>query len=218
MREEFFDFISKKENIEFTIDNLRYFYEELLASIPKRYEEVVSDIFDTFTRKYSYTDNEWNKTIHYYDGFKSNKSYMICKKVIFPCFYSVDYFYRLPDELLDLNLVFNNISGLSDDLNDTKYDLKNRIKNAEKNIETTHFLISAYKKGTIHITFKSQEHLKIFNILAGKGKNWIPSDFGNKPYKDMSDEEKSIVREFYTPEEYENQLINGQTTNYLKLV
>ena len=214
LRNNFTIFLQRQENISFTIENLRYFYEHLLDMIPNEYEKTVAEVFDKFTKDYNYTDNEWCKNIHYYNGFKTNKSYRIDKKVILPCYH--EYFYMLPDELVDLNIIFENISGIKDNNFNSK-KLINAIEDNEKNIETTHFIINSYKKGTIHIKFKNPEHVKIFNILAGKGKAWIPSDFGNKPYKDMSDEEKDIVKEFYTPEEYENQLINGQVTNYLRL-
>lgn len=48
----------------------------------------------------------------------------------------------------------------------------------------------------MHITFKNQNYLNQFNILAGKGKKWLTDSFGKKSYSDMTEEEKNLVKEF----------------------
>lgn len=214
LRYKFTDFLQKQKNVSFTLENLQYFYEHLLDMIPEEYEKTVANIFDVFTRKYNYSDREWNKNIHMYNGWKTNNAYKIGSKVIFPCYHSSGYFYSLPDELVDLNIIFENISG-------KKYDIANKdivkaIENNEKNIDTEFFLIDSYKKGTVHIKFKNMEYVKVFNILAAKGKMWLPSDFGKKKYEDMTDKEKELVKVFFKPEEYNVQMLNQK--DLLKLM
>lgn len=197
-----FDYgIERQKDIEFNIDNVMYFYYGLLEAIPENYNKCVADIFKKCTYEHCYTSSVWNKNIHMYTGWKTNCAYMIKGKCIIP-FYNDSYLYRIPDLLQDLNVVFNNISGLKYDIN-TK-DILEKIKNNEKNIDTGHFLLDVYKKGTIHIKFKNEDHLRIFNVLAGKGSNALPPDFGKKKYNSMNEEEKEIVKFFgFKPFEYD---------------
>jgi hypothetical protein len=213
LRDNFNYNIEKQKNIAFTIENLRYFTDELMKAIPRSYEENVASVFEECTSKHSYSDASWNTNIHMYNGWKTNNAYKVNKKVIIPCHYSWG-LYRVPDVLNDLNIIFNNISGANFNI-DTN-EICKAIERAEKNIETEHFLLDSYKKGTIHIKFKDQNYLNIFNILAGKGKNWLPDDFMTKSYSDMTPEEKDLVKEFgLTPSEYNNLSLVSNTNNYL---
>jgi hypothetical protein len=211
LRDNFNYNMERQKDIAFNMENVHYFYEQLIQSIPKSYEETVAKIFDDLTNKWSYTDSLWNKTTHLYDGWKTNNCYKVVGKSIIP--YSTNYLYRVPDVLIDLNIIFNNIQG-------TQYNIDNKdiidaIKRCEKNIETEHFLLSSFKKGTIHITYKDKRALDQFNILAGKGKNFLPPDFGQKKYSDMDENEKNLVKEFgLTVPEYD---ALGVTNNYLRL-
>lgn len=215
LRNEFNYNMERQKNIAFTMENLQYFYNSLMLSVPKSYEETVAKLLEDVTHKYCYTESAWNKTIHYYDGWKTNKAYKINKKVIIPIY--TDSMYRIPDILMDLNIVFENISKEKDEID--KSDVLDRIKANEKKIETKHFTLDSYKKGTLHITFNNEEHLKIFNILACKGKNWLPADFGDKPYSKMTEEEKQVVKNFgLTEVEYDYICISGNARPNLKLL
>ena len=185
----------------------------MLEAIPENYSKCVADIFKKCTYEHCYTSSVWNKNIHMYTGWKTNCAYMIKGKCIIP-FYNDNYLYRMPDLLQDLNVVFNNISGLKYDIN-TK-DILEKIKNNDKNIDTGHFLLDVYKKGTIHIKFKNEDHLRIFNVLAGKGSNALPPDFGKKKYNSMNYQEKQWCKDFgFTPEKYDNYVL--KENNYLEL-
>ena len=59
--------------------------------------------------------------------------------------------------------------------------------------------------------------LKRFNYLACKGHNSLPPDFSKKQYKDMTEEEKELVKFFnFDPVEYDNIVLTGNT-NYIPL-
>jgi hypothetical protein len=215
LRDTFNYNMEKQKNVAFTIENLRYFTEELMKAIPKSYEETCASVFDECTRKHCYSDASWNSNIHMYNGWKTNSAYKVNKKVIIPCYYSWS-LYNVPDVLKDLNIIFNNISGSNYSI-DTN-EICKAIERAEKNIETEHFLLDSYKKGTIHIKFKNQSHLNVFNILAGKGKMWLPDDFMCKSYDNMTKEEKDLVSEFgLTPTEYNNLSLVATPNKYLRL-
>lgn len=211
LRDNFNCNIEKQKDIAFTIENVKYFYEELINSIPQSYEETVARIFNELTNEHCYTESVWNKTVHYFTGWKTNKAWKIEGKNIIPCYHG--YMYRIPDTLKDLNIVFENISGIKDNI-DNK-DIIDAITKYEKNIETKHFILDSYKKQTLHITYKNKDHLRMFNILAGKGLNFLPPDFGKKKYSDMNDKEKNLVKEFgLTVQEYNTLSV---TNNYLRL-
>lgn len=218
LRDSFRMNMQKQQNIAFNMDNIQYFYNELMNSIPKSYEETIGDLFDAVTRKYNYTDNEFNKNIWGYNGWKSNDAYAIKKKCIIPCYLSSSYYsYNIPNELIDLNIAFNNITGIKDE-DSFKYnsDVIKQIKDAGKKIETTHFILNSYKKGTLHIEFKDRKALAMFNYLGAKGKNWVGEGFGTKNYSDMTKEEQEIVKGMgFEPIEYQE--LTGQK-DYLRLM
>ena len=215
LRDNFSYNMEKQKDIAFNIESVRYFYEQLIQSIPKSYEETVAKVFDTLTYKSYYSDTMWNSNIYLYSGWKTNSCYKINNKSIIG--YYGDYMYRVPETLNDLNIIFNNIKG-------TKYNIDTNeiveaIKRCDKNIETEHFILDCYKKQTIHIKYKNKEHLQVFNILSGKGKNALPPDFGQKSYSSMDEEEKRIVKDFgLTIDEYDTFVLNqASSNNYLRL-
>ena len=206
--------MERQADIPFTIENCRYFYENIMSSIPKSYEQTVAEVFDKLTSKYSYSYASWNKNIHMYSGWKTNNAYMIKGKNIIPCY--LEYSYQcVPDVLKDLTIIFNNLTGKKFIL-DTDV-IRKKIQSCEKNIDGEFFYLDVYQKGTIHIKYKDENLLKQFNILAGKGKNWLPDDFMAKRYNNMSDKEKDLVKQFgYKPFEYD-ELVATNTGQYISL-
>jgi hypothetical protein len=214
LRDNFNYNMERQRNISFNMENIHYFYEELIKSIPKSYEETVAKIFDDLTNKWSYTDATWNKTTQFYDGWRTNNCYKVVNKSIIR--YYGDYLYRVPDVLIDLNIIFNNIQGKSYNIDNR--DVIESIKKCEKNIDTPHFLLDSYKKGTIHIKYKDKQALDVFNILAGKGKNWLPPDFMTKKAEDMTEEDRVLIKNFgLTIQEYNSLALVGNGNNYLRL-
>jgi len=215
LRAEFLDMIDKQQDIDFTVFNVKMFTYELMQSIAPMYEKGVSQVFDELTQKYHYSDNAYSKSIHLFNGWKTNNAFKIVKKVIVPC--GGGYWgNEIPNVLRDLNIIFQNISGVNDDIATDKY-LKKSIKQCEKKIETEHFTIDSYKKGTLHIYFNSEDNLKKFNILACKGKNWLPNDFGEKEYSNMNTEEKTVCNDFgLSKEDYAR--VATPSSQYLKLM
>jgi hypothetical protein len=75
-----------------------------------------------------------------------------------------------------------------------KYHLQDLKIN--RDIDTKYFKISVFKKGTMHITFKDEDLLRRFNIHVGKKRNFLPMDYSNKDYKDLTPKEKEMVKDF----------------------
>ena len=222
LKENFRSNMQKQRNIAFNLENLKYFYLELTMAIPKSYEQAVAKVFDDVTRRWNYTDSEWCKTTWGYDGWKSNNAFSIKKKVIVPCYLANpdSFASQMPTELFDLNIIFNNIAGIKNK-DDIKYggEVYNAIKNNLKKFEMENFLISSYKKGTIHIEFKNKKHLAMFNYMAGLGKMWLGEGFADKPYDEMTDYEKEIVKGLgFEVKEFKDLQLQSNKKNYLKLL
>ena len=223
LKDNFRSNIQANRNIAFNLDNLYYFYNELMNSIPDSYEKTVAKVFDDCTRRYNYTDNEWCKATWGYDGFKSNDAFAIKNRIIIPCYIanpnSFSY-HDIPDIFKDLNIIFNNIAGIKNK-DDLKYQgaIHKAMTSNCKKFETEHFLISTFKKGTLHISFKNKKHLAMFNYMAGKGKMWLNDGFTEKPYDDMSDSEKEIVKALgFEPEDFKQMQQLQNKRQYIKLL
>jgi hypothetical protein len=202
--------------MDFTENNVRQFVLNVIENYPKSLSEATLEIFDKFTVAHAWNENMITKNIHYFDGWKTNKAFKCNHKVIIPMrssygnpwanfsdrFFSLDH--KAAREIDDIDLVMAYFSGsrkyrkLTDSIR-TAFDL-----GENRNIESTHFIATCYKKGTLHLKFKDKDVLRRFNIAACKGKNWLPQDYGFKPRKELNWEERKLADSFdgkdYKPE------------------
>lgn len=194
---------------------------DMSSKVIKGIEDTIISLFGELSHKHHYYD-EMSKNIHYYNGWKTNKAYMINKKVIIPLngFYDLCYSWGgfrptrhdVVSKLQDMEKCFNYLDGGLTEAIDLEASLKFAEEYGEtKNIELKYFTVTFYKKGTCHITFTNDELLKKFNIFGSQHKGWLPPCYGKKTYKDMSTEEKAVVNEFEGESEYNKVMRN---TNY----
>ena len=98
-------------------------------------------------------------------------------------------------------------------------ELKNTIENditkrnhsigVEDNLKSSFFEnIKYYKKGTLHLTFRDDDVLRKFNIIACKAKGWLPSDYGYKSYEDYTEKDRLIVDSFEGKESYKASMVS----------
>ena len=66
-----------------------------------------------------------------------------------------------------------------------------------RNIRCKYFDVTLYKKGTMHIKFRSKELVDRFNIYCCQHKNWLPPSYGKRQYWEMSKAEQAVVDEFH---------------------
>lgn len=216
---EFYYIIEQQTTMDFTENNIRSFILKLIGNYENILTEAVTDIFDEMTIKHNWND-EFSKNVHYFNGWKTNKSFYVNKKVILPVrgyIYGSNPFldwngkwklgYEAKGYLQDIDKVMNYFSGLSKYISIRDALETSFIQGKSKSIESTYFTISVYKKGTIHLTFKDESIRRRFNIVACKHKKWLPEDYGTKVYEKMRDEEKNIVKSFEGKEFY-NKHIN----------
>ena len=202
--------------MDFTESNIRQFVLNLIGGFEQDLVEAVIEIFDRFTIRHAWDENLYTDNIHYYNGWKTNNAFKVNKKVIIPIHkgyggpfigykgWSLNW--EAEAYLHDIDIVMSYFDGMP------KYlSIGNALKAAfqidqSRKIVSTYFSMNVYKKGTIHLTFNSEDVLRRFNVVACKGKGWLPGDYGAKPYKELSHEEKTTVDSFEGQKSYTKNL------------
>ena len=212
LQQDFYNKVDELAEYDFSLYNIYQLKIDMQKKVVKGIEDTIIALFDELSDKHSWYD-EMSKNIHYYNGWKTNKSWIINKKVIIPLkgFRDMEYswgryeptHYDTVRKLQDIEKCFNYLDG---GLTET-VDLEESLKFAEeygetKNIQLKYFTVTFYKKGTCHIVFNDDELLKKFNIFGSQHKGWLPPSYGKKKYQDMTQEEKAVVNEFEGEKEY----------------
>lgn len=220
LQRDFHNKIEKLKDYDFSLYNIYTLKTELISNVVKGIEDTITELFDELSHKHCWYD-ETSKNIHYYNGWKTNKAWIINKKVIIPLqgFYALEYSWGrfmptqndVVSKLQDMEKCFNYLDGgLTDAVN-----LREALQFAEdynetKNIQLKYFTVTFYKKGTCHITFTNEELLKKFNIFGSQHKGWLPPSYGEKNYKDMTTEEKTVIDAFEGEKEYNKIVANRE--------
>jgi len=209
---EFEILLQQRCNMDFTGNNIRQFILNLIGGYEQNLTDAVLDVFDKFTIRHCFTDGVYEENIHYFNGWRTNKAFKVGKKVIVPFYGSygapfqsmgkwhLDY--SAKDTLRDFDVVMNYFDGMSDYV--TIIDAIDEAfkEGRNTNIKSTYFTMTCHKKGTLHLKFNDEGILRRFNIAACRGKNWLPHEYGNKPYHEMDAEEKAVVESFEGVVEY----------------
>jgi hypothetical protein len=215
IREELYSKLEELKNYDFTEYNISVIFDELSVNMNKSVEDTILKLFEELSHQYSYGYNkDFEKNVHYFSGWKTNKSWKINERVIIP-FYSISNY----DGKIELYKVRNKMTDILKSLNYLEKDLVNvdsKINELVKQIDDTsyanvdfhYFTATFYKKGTCHIKFKNKELLDKLNIFGSQKKGWLPPTYGKKAYSDMTAEEQSVVNEFQGREEYEKIMLN----------
>ena len=210
-RNKFREFLNTHDSMDFTGNNIRQFILNIINSFDRTIINAIVEIFDLFTIKHSFSDTLYEKNIHYFNGWKTNKAYKVNKKVIIP-FYGDSVFssiysgrlnlpYNIKNRLNDIDIVMSYFDGMKSDYVRMSYIIEEAFRDGiSRNIESEYFIITCYKKGTIHLTFKDEDILRNFNVIACKEKKWLPDDYGMRQYNEI--EYKDVVDSFEGKESY----------------
>lgn len=208
LRRSFYNRINELMDYDFTLNNIYEIKQQISENVSKDIEQTIVDLFDEFSHKHHWYD-ETSSNIHFYNGWKTNQSWIINKKVIIPLnaygtySHRFDPDYTVKSKIEDIEKCFNYLDG-----GQTKaVDLNDAFENAKeeeitKNIKLKFFNITFYKKGTCHITFTNDDLLKKFNIFGAMHKGWLPPSYGKAKYQDMTEEEKEVIDSFEGEIEY----------------
>lgn len=206
LREKYMGKIEQLANYDFTLFNIQSIAAEMNAEMGKGIEDTIVALFDKMTEQHSWYP-ETAKNVHYYNGWKTNKVHKLNSKVILPI-YGVFATYAWTSEtfrvaeaertIADIEKVFDYLDG---DMT-APVSLHGALQRAceegrTRNIQCKYFDVTLYKKGTMHIRFHNQELVDRFNIYCCRKKNWLPPNYGNVAYSDMSQEEQTVVDGFH---------------------
>lgn len=216
LKEQLIDMVNNLSKYEFSMFNINTLVIEMNAKIITGIEETIMSMFDLLTVKNSYNDTIENGNVHYFNGWTSNKAYKIAEKVVVPV-YGMFYSWntsrldacRVKEYVSDLEKIFNYLGGNKYEGRLVSEAIDTAVKlNEYKNIHFKFFDVTFYKKGTIHIKFTCPELLDVLNIYASRKKSWLPPTYGKKRYKDMTQEEKTVIDDFQGKEAYEKVMNN----------
>ena len=202
--------INKLADYDFSYFNIKTIQADIAKKLVKGVEECIVKLFDELSFQYSYSD-ELGRNIHYYNGWKTNKAWIINKKVILPWMnawgrYNGSYdpaSYEIIVKLADIEKALDYLSGSSGNERGIRETLHEAKKIGQtKKIPLKYFTVTFYKKGTCHIEFTNLELLKKLNIFGSQQKGWLPPAYGKKSYSDMDEKEKKVIDEFEGVESY----------------
>lgn len=212
--EEFNQIIDQYSYMDFTESNVRQFILGIIGDYEETLTEAVIEVFDLMTTKHSW-NKETERNIHYYNGWATNKAFFCNKKVVLPVYGSCgnpfigwNGEWRLNDydverKLGDIDKVMNYFDAGSEYISICQAITKAFQSGQSRGIESTYFKIDVFKKRTVHLTFRSEDIRRRFNVTACKGKKWLPQDYGKKKYSDMTAREKETVESFEGRHAYE---------------
>lgn len=228
---EFEEGLKLHQNMDFTERNIRQFVINLIGGYEKTVTDAILDIFDMFTVRHCYERGVHEKNIHYFNGWKTNKAFKVGKKVVIPVYgsYGGAFFdwgkwklnHAAAETLRDIDVVMNSLDGGREYVSISKALEDAFAKDISSGIESTYFRITAHKKNTVHLTFRDEDILRRFNVVACRGKGWLPGDFGAKAYQELTFEERVVVNSFEGEESYEKNrntpLLGQASPNLLSL-
>lgn len=209
--------IDKLADYDFSCFNIKTIQADIAIKLVKGVEECIVKLFDELSFQYSYSD-ELGRNIHYYNGWKTNKAWIINKKVILPWMNAWGRFnglydpasYEIIEKLADIEKALDYLSGSSGNERGIHETLHEAEKIGQtKKIPLKYFTVTFYKKGTCHIEFTDLELLKKLNIFGSQQKGWLPPAYGKKSYSDMDEEEKKVIDEFEGVESYMETMTNS---------
>lgn len=215
LRDEYLGKVRELCEYDFSLFNIYQIKIDISGHMIQALEETILKLFDDLSHKYHWYD-ETSKNIHYYNGWKTNKSYVINKKVIIPLSVYCEWsqrldVYRAAERLGDIEKVFNYLDGGFNNPSELRQTLESAFnKGQTKKIPLKYFQVTFYKKGTCHIEFSDLELLKKFNLYGSQRKGWLPPTYGKTRYEDMTADEKAVVDSFEGKEQYEKVMANKE--------
>lgn len=208
--------VNKLINYDFSYYNIKSIQIEMTQQLITGIEDCIIELFDKLSYQYAYS-NELSRNIHYYNGWKTNKAWIINKRVILPFVNAWGWFgydpsdYTIIEKLSDIEKSLNYLDGgLTDSVDLVKALNDAKESQVTKKIPLKYFNVTFYKKGTCHIEFTNLELLKKLNIFGSQKKGWLPPSYGKKKYTEMEQEEKNIIDEFEGEKEYEEVMKNTE--------
>lgn len=211
---KYYSQVNNFANYDFSYFNIKTVQIEIARTLVKGVEDCILELFDRLSRKYSWREEINNGNVHYYNGWKSNESWRINKRVIIPFYgfskysFSGKYYFNLYQAQSMLSDMEKALNYLDNGETNSHLDLDLAIKMANdegiySNIHLKYFDVTFYKKGTCHITFTNERLLKKLNVFGSQKKGWLPHGYGRRNYSEMDAEEQAVIDSFEGKVAYE---------------
>jgi hypothetical protein len=165
----------------------------------------VLELFDRLTIGSCYRDTLQEKNIHYFNGWKTNNAFKVGARVVVAVSsgYGGSFWdygrwnlnHKSGMFLDDFDKVMAFFDGMVGYKSLTE-SIQEAFKQGENVGTSTYFKFSAYKKGTIHLAFRNLDILRRFNVVACRGKGWLPEDYGKKPLAELTTDKAAVVEAF----------------------
>ncbi len=172
--------VLKQQNMAINEANISNLVNILYQTKDNIFTQGVKDVFEIFTKYHK--ENRCH-----IEGWHSNSIYMVNRKIVLPDCIKFSYgrfeqvYGRQSSEMDDIDKIMCYIEGIPfGRITTIKEALKAKVEESRTNkdlitkTESTFFEIKFYKKGTIHLYFKSKDLWNKFNYEAMKGNNWLP--------------------------------------------
>ncbi len=171
-------FIEQARNMAFNRQNILAVFDLFMHNRTTIMEQCIWSVFERATKYHA-------KNRLYVEGWKSNSSWKVNRKIIWPYGVTCEMYWRLPyhnDSFLeDLDKALCWVAGLKyDAITRTDVAIRRRCDELNKPrslgvysdpISSTFFEIRFFKKGTIHLTFLDNQVWQDFNEAVQK--NWL---------------------------------------------
>ena len=207
--------INELVNYDFSYFNIKTIQIDITKNLIQGVEDCIIQLFDKLSARHSY-DEDLKNNIHYYDGWKSNLSWKINKRVVLPIWSYESYrqnikvfrSYRALSVLLDIEKALNYLdNGETEEVNLSKLLKEAETSGITSKLHAKYFDLTFYKKGTCHIHFTNERVLKKLNIFGSQKKGWLPKGYAKRKYQDMTEEEKHVIDSFEGQQSY-NETLN----------
>lgn len=180
LRDKFDAFLNETGSMSLTHENIANVVRNIIGNVDGIMDEAIVRVFDIFTAFHS--ENRCHT-----EGWKTNKSWRVNRKVILPYGVSWSYGsfsinYHRYEDYSDIDKVACYLSGSKiEEITTIERAIRDSFINPETKrstyttdwVESTFFRIKYFKKGTIHLFFKEEKLWNDFNIRAVAGKNWL---------------------------------------------
>lgn len=209
LRNDYYNQIKEFANKDFSLSNIYAVQIDILRNTARGIEEKILSTFEKLSYEHSMG---CDKNVHYYNGWKTNRAYIINNKVVVPYMNTWDtiwnqfrYKYELCEFLTDLEKVLDFLDGGETVVGRNIPHWLEHYESIQqtKKLHFKYFDVDVYKKGTIHITFTNEDVLKKLNIFGSMKKGWLPPSYAKASYDEMDEESKAIIDEFQGKDDYE---------------
>lgn len=187
VRKELDNLLDDNRTMAFSRANITALLQTLLANRSNILHQCVVEAFDRMTKYYKENREVINGKAA--EGWLTNDAWRVNRRVVLPAV--IDSRWSKPEVNYERKRMLDDIDrGMAFLEGKSLEQVPARIsKTLEVNfgehrfdaigakIETTYFVVRAFKKGTIHLFFKDEELWKLFNLTAAKGKNWLPDTY-----------------------------------------